>query len=372
MVNVQTAAQEQYFNRPDDERFASLEALHEFCSAEDRDSQEMQPGPARSVTVENVGGGLTVGGCTLTNWSFNQAANRAGFGGGQATKLCEWGRADLAAECLNTGFSNAEQSKQVIPYVRAGNAQSGGRPILRALTSERYTRVLNSALTAGLLRLGESGWCVPPAWGDKPSGLYASDRDLWVYMIDDENRSIVKDPEAQNRAGEDLGRGFFLWNSEVGARSFGLLCFWFNWTCGNHMVMGARYVREIRIRHVGHIRARIQSAMRTTAQLAGDTTQRTAELDRIKASMTERLSSTDDKLPKVLQGLTGLGPKTVDAAIERSWAEGSNPHFAWGAVQGITALARDEQHGDRANELRMSARVLLDGDRGRALKALTV
>jgi hypothetical protein len=367
-MSFQQRAQSEYFRRPDDERFASLDALHEHCSQEDRESEEIAMIPRGEVPIGVDGQHVTAGDARLTPWAFGNVSNLAKLSGRELGKLCQWGRPDLAAEALSTGLSFNDPGKGVIPYIRH---DGNGGAIVRSLNGERYSRILNSRLTGGLLRLAEKGWKVPPAWGDKPSGLYASDRDLFVYMIDDDSRSIVKDPEAMNRDPEDLGRGFFLWNSEVGAKSFGLCCFWFNWTCGNHLVMGARFVQEIRIRHVGRIQYKVQRAIETTVRLAQDRTLAERDLGRMRAAMSERLTAKDSDLPKVLQSRTGIGPKLIEASIDKAWAEGSNPAFAWGAVQGMTAAAREMAHQDAAFELRRGAAKLLDAD-GKALPAITV
>ena len=73
------------------------------------------------------------------------------------------------------------------------------------------------------------------------AGLYASDRDVFMFLIDEDHPIEVRN--------ERLSRGLFIWNSEVGKSSFGLTTFLYRYVCGNHIVWGAENVKEIRIRH---------------------------------------------------------------------------------------------------------------------------
>ena len=52
-------------------------------------------------------------------------------------------------------------------------------------------------------------------------------------------------------AGEAFAPGFFVWNSEVGRRSVGILTFWFQSVCANHIVWDATEVVEYARRHTG-------------------------------------------------------------------------------------------------------------------------
>ncbi len=50
--------------------------------------------------------------------------------------------------------------------------------------------------------------------------LYASDRDMFVFLADEDRRIEV--------AGRSLARGFFVWNSEVGDKTLGAGFFLFD------------------------------------------------------------------------------------------------------------------------------------------------
>src|SRR5204862_718616 len=72
---------------------------------------------------------------------------------------------------------------------------------------------------------------------------YASDRDVFIFLVDPNNPVEVD--------GEVLYRGFYTWNSEVGSAVFGLTTFLYRYVCDNRIIWGATDVKELRIRHTG-------------------------------------------------------------------------------------------------------------------------
>jgi len=77
--------------------------------------------------------------------------------------------------------------------------------------------------------------------------LYASDRDIFVFVADEENRIELPNRHA-GRFGS-VARGFFVWNSEVGKTTLGAGFFLFDYVCCNRIIWGADQYTEVRIRH---------------------------------------------------------------------------------------------------------------------------
>src|SRR5207302_1489157 len=77
--------------------------------------------------------------------------------------------------------------------------------------------------------------------------LFASDRDMFVFLADEDRRIDI--PGRRNGSGGSMARGFFVWNSEVGDKTLGLGFFLFDYVCKNRIVWGADQYTEIRIRH---------------------------------------------------------------------------------------------------------------------------
>jgi len=90
----------------------------------------------------------------------------------------------------------------------------------------KTVRIWNSEITSRLCDLEARGpWQPAPAAFDGSRGLYMGDRDLFAFMVDSGRRIFEKLP------GGGLSRGFFVWNSEVGAASFGIQTFFYEYVC---------------------------------------------------------------------------------------------------------------------------------------------
>lgn len=375
MVDLMQASN-QWASRPDDERFPDLDSLLAFVRGVKDRSAEAAPVPRNLLAVSEDDRSkalvLTAGASppmALSNWSFSQVCGLAKPAAAErALPSSALGHypAGMVAPLLTYGLTHCRDPRKRVKLLAERPASSGGLPRLRAVTGESYGRIWDAwCVEAVCGRAAESGWVVPPAYGDRPAGLYASDRDLFCFMVDSPEASyMVRDPESDRT--EALHRGFFLWNSEVGSKSVGLLLFWFNGTCGNHIVWAASQIKEIRLKHTAHVRTRIGGAVRRGLQLAAGA--RSDDLDGIRAAMSSWLvdkSAKVEKVVPVVQRRTGLSQRISKRAVDLAVAEGSNPRTAWGAVQGVTALARGTAYADARVELERAAAGLMPKPRGR-------
>ena len=233
-------ASRQWSTRPADERFASLEVLDEACYSYFQQAA-IAKAPWSSLQVEPDGEEVILRGSTgessrLTHWSFGQVAQRAGAPAAYLREL----PAELAAPCLRHGLARHADGTAALMFHRNGGL------VLRSALSPSYTRIWNYEITGRLADLvqREPEWTVPPAMGSHPSGLYASDHDMFAFLVNESRR-------IEDGTDGGLARGFFVWNSEVGDAAFGIMTFLYRYVCGNHIVWGAKDVREVRIRHVG-------------------------------------------------------------------------------------------------------------------------
>lgn len=247
-------ASQQWSTRPADERFCSLPDMFNFAAEQMRHSKGVTVS-SRSVTVEPApeGNGLIVAGPSSsyapTHWAFDQLAQRAGAPAGYLRDL----PAPLVADCLNWGM----KYKREISDVGLLLYQNGGAPELRACTGPNYGRIWNAEIIEQMQKLfgdGVSGkWHIPGEFNIKApitkqsTTLYAGDRDMFAFLCDGEHDVEIKG----RRFGQTgrMQRGFFVWNSDVGGRSFGLATFLFDFMCGNHIVWNVNGFDEIRIRH---------------------------------------------------------------------------------------------------------------------------
>lgn len=373
----------QWATRPDDERFSSLEDLHHACSMFRAQAAEKTV-PLSTLRLEADNGHLALVGrggqpAQFTHWSFGQACRTLGAPAAYLRTL----PATLAAQNLNYGLARIPSDHEVQILARC---PSDGQPTVHALTGERYSRIWNSDLTYRLKEnFGNGGqWRVPPARpaypgqsgariatetdvlanhggafdihvGDliAPAGLYASDHDLFVFMVDDEH--VIDD-------GTDggLARGFFITNSEVGAASFSITRFLYRHVCGNHIIWGAKQVQQFRTRHVGDAEGRgfreLHFQLRSYLDESADTDRRLVVLAQGKI-----LASSKDELLDTLFGRGLLTRKAASDAYDLVQPDNDgNPCSAWGIAQGVTRLSQLSPYADARTVLDRAASKILD------------
>jgi hypothetical protein len=349
-------AHAQWKSRPSDERFQSVTSLHNACVKYMNAAKEAEVA-GDSLRVEAVDQELKLVGrtgsqATLGNWAMGQLSARAGAPANYLRKL----PATLAAQNINHGLKTRQA--HMGPDDKAQllfHADEETGLVMRAITSDSYSRIWNAEITERLVRLQESNpnWKNPMAykvlapgtngsWPEmsqemEPAGLYASDHDMFAFLVD-ESKSLKGSPEG-------IKRGFFVWNSEVGAAAFGVTTFLYDMVCGNNIVWGASDVNEIRIRHTG----------RAPEKAFGELTGELIKYSESSASDTEAMIERAQKFSlgktkaEALDSIFGIATKAkVTDVLSRSrLQEGlevaekreeryGNPYSLWGAVSGVT------------------------------------
>lgn len=254
-TTIMTASQ-QWATRPADQRFKSLDDLVAFT----RHQREISRGAvlsSRALHAAPVEGDETrrrlmvVGPdetpSNPTHWAFGQLANRVGAPAGYLRSL----PADIAADALNFGIFKRDVEDMGV-LIR----QNGGLE-LAAVTGPNYGRVWNSDIAKALRdRFGnglDGDFTVPGEFGKavdvtiENTTIYASDRDMFVFLADEKNRIEV--PGRRPGLTGSLARGFFVWNSEVGSKTLGIATFLFDYVCCNRIVWGAEGFQEFKIMH---------------------------------------------------------------------------------------------------------------------------
>jgi len=161
----------------------------------------------------------------------------------------------VIADCLNYNLRFTRDVESVGLLASYGDDRSPGA--LRAATGPNYGRIWNADTVDMLVdRFGDGvtgEWRVPGEFGKRVTvdrdntTLYASDRDMFVFLADEENRIELPNRRA-GRFGS-FARGFFVWNSEVGKTTLGAGFFLFDYVCCNRIIWGADQYTEVRIRH---------------------------------------------------------------------------------------------------------------------------
>ena len=168
-------------------------------------------------------------------------------------------------------------------------------------------------------------------------------------MVDNNRRIFEKGP------GGGLGRGFFVWNSEVGARTFGVMTFFYEYVCGNHRVWGATGVQELKIRHVGNADARAFRELAIELRCYADSSAQEDE-GRILRAKAKLLGDTKDEVLDRVFGMKipGLTRGLLEDSYKRATMQEAgygNPKSVWGLTGGITEVARDMPYADQRAEV---------------------
>ena len=354
-------AHKEWASRPADERFVSLHDLDNHCQSLHNRSRDGIVG-TRSISLEPVEGdqralvargpqGNTV---ELTHWSFGQLCQRAGAPAGYLRSL----PAALAADNVNFGLQVSRADEQVkILLAKNGVAE------LRAVTGPDYGRVWNSTITRALVeRFGDGitgKWTVPGEFGKKVAitkdntTLFAGDRDMFVFLCDEANR--IQLPNRRNGSTGSLARGFFVWNSEVGAAKLGIATFLFDYVCSNRIVWGAEDVKEISIRHSKYAPERFVDAVVPAIEQYASSSARGIN-ETLLAAQKRKVDDVDAFLKSRKFSMSDIAAtKAAHMADEQRPME-----TIWDVVTGITARARNFANQDDRVHLEREAGKVLD------------
>ena len=346
-------AHKQWASRPPDERFGNLESLLDFTGARKSGSNE-EIRPLKGLRLYAThGGALTLNGSLqpslLTNWAFSQLCQQISAPAGYLRTL----PSEMAAQCLEYGINLRGDDSKIL--IRRNDAAQENKPqnMIAAFTSPGYGRIWDyDAVEAILEAIEGSQWHTPPSKSEFNSGIYASDRDMFVFLVSDENPVEVGNTK--------LARGFFCWNSETGSATFGLTTFLYSYICGNHIVWGAEQIEEFRIVHRNKALNRFYAeAIPFMNRFVDNRRLNETIKDTVAKAMESQIGDSID------ESFSRLKPfNFTKSEVERAWeygiAEGEDVRTTWGLVQGLTAYARNMPHIDKRVNLERKAGTLLN------------
>jgi hypothetical protein len=363
----------EWFSRPDDERYLSLSDLF---AAVRRRAERSRSRTAESAAIRVEANrddaerlALLVQGEDVplvpTHWSFGQLASLVGA---PATYLRQLPAA-LAGINLQHGLIShrAEQIKTL--------EVEDGRVELRAVTGPDYGRIYDHELVAAVQKIagngtGDTRWKVPGVldWStgiynprvditQDTTTLYASDRDVFLFLVDDLNP--IEAGRLADGSPDLYFRGFYCWNSEVGAKTLGIASFYLRAVCQNRNLWGIEDFQEITIRHSKFAASRFaHEAAPALTRFANSSPM--PFVNGIKAARERIVARTDEDRTDFLRK-RGFGKaetaKIIDTVLTE---EGRKPESIFDFVQGITAVARDKPHQDARLDMETKAKKLLD------------
>lgn len=332
MSSTITIAQSQWFSRPADQRFETLGDLHASVSRRRNLSRAFDVEMSNLRAEPQGEQGLLISGdavpSTPSHWAFGQLGQIVKAPPAYLRTL----PAPLAASCLNASLDRLAGQTSEIKLMTVRDEEGDAPDTLQAVTSRVYGRIWDADVVEAVQRIVErSGgrFHNPLDWSRKGSGLYASDHDCFLFMID--GGSIVEGGGERDQ----LHRGFIVSNSETGARTFSLMTFLFRGCCGNHLIWGAKDVTKLIVRHTFAGPTRFDKEAMPALLSYVDAAAKPAE-DAVRAAKDTPL--------KGLVNVPGLTVTDTDKLGDDWVAEFSRRHkFTRGEVKDAIRFARAEE-----------------------------
>ena len=363
----------EWFSRPNDERYLSLSEL--YASVKGR-AERSRTRTVESAAIrveahrddpENLALILPDAEAPVapTHWSFGQLASLVSAPAAYLRQL----PAPLAGINLQYGLTShrAEQIKTL--------ETEDGRTELRAVTGPDYGRIYDHELVAAVQKIagngtGDTRWKVPGTL-DWSSGvynpmvditkdtttLYASDRDVFLFLVDDMNP--IEAGKLPDGSPDLYFRGFYCWNSEVGAKTLGIASFYLRAVCQNRNLWGVEDFQEISIRHSKYAANRFAHEAAPALTRFADSSPRPF-VEGIRAARERIVAHSDDDRTDFLRK-RGFSKAETARIVETVLAEeGRPPESVFDFVQGITAVARSKPQQDTRLEMEGKAKKLLE------------
>ena len=378
-----SAVSSQWYNRPDDQKFLSLDSMLNFkkfdasrMTSRTVDTHKVkiigdydEANPSRgNIFVEYTDDNNQEHNNLPTNWSFGQLSQLAGAPAGYLRDL----PAPIAADCIQWGLKYNRGKELIKVY---GNQAQGGE--LRAATGPDYGRIFDWEILEPIKNLVEDSggrWKVPGMMTGSRDGmavydpeipvtnetttLFASDRDVFVFLVDD--RNPIEVGKLANGEPDLMFRGFYAWNSETGSKTAGIAAMYLRGVCMNRNLWGVENFHEIKIRHTKFAPDRFAMEARPALQsFANGSTY--SFVEGVQAAKDAKVARDDDDRLDFLTKRAGLSGRMAKAAAARHLKEEGRPvESVWDAAQAITAIARDVPHQDARIEVERKAGRLLD------------
>ena len=190
-----TQANRQLFNRPDDERFQTLNDLWEFCRRQKAESTDRWTPPSQMIPQAD-GSRLdlaigTDGAFALNHWSFSQLCRMCGVSGDTLNRLSP----DTAGRALRETWPEGAKPLQILTTGAS----------VRSIHGVTYSRLWSADLIAMLQEFAVD-FKPPPQGYNGATGLYAGEQDCFIFMIDPTGWAEIE--------GEAFAPGFFAWNEQ--------------------------------------------------------------------------------------------------------------------------------------------------------------
>lgn len=368
-----TDLSKQWIARPADQKFLSLSDLRDAVAARaDRTSEDridtrsiefVAPEVKTKDDLHRLFLGTSKGEIAPTHWSFGQLASLAGAPAGYLRKL----PSPIVADALNYGMRYSRAVEQIKTY--STDAE------LLAATGPDYGRIYDRDVVEAVINVagngtGDTRWKVPGTldWRTgfydpntpisiDTTTLYASDRDVFIFLVDDRNPIEV----GKLASGEPdlMFRGFYITNSEVGTGALKLAGFYLRAICCNRIMWGVERFEELSMRHSKYAPDRFLEEARPALASYGDGGTKSL-IEGVQKAKAAKLADDDAAAVDFLMNRSFSKKRAFEVleAVERE--EQTKARTAWDFAQGITAVARSVPNSDDRVSMETEARKILD------------
>jgi hypothetical protein len=248
----------EWFSRPHDERYLSLPELYAAVHGRNWRPLDMwKAAPSASKLNEMTPSGSSSSCLAGKPRSFPPIGASANFVAWSARRRATL--RDLPAPLAGVNLQHGLLSHRA-ELIKTLEAEDG-RVELRAVTGPYYGRIWDHELVAAVMKIAGNGagdprWIAPGVLDratmthnpfvdvtKDTTTLYASDRDVFLYLVDDTHP--IEAGRLPNGYPDLYFRGVYCWNSEVGSKALGIASFYLRAVCMNRNLWGVEGFEEI-------------------------------------------------------------------------------------------------------------------------------
>lgn len=371
----------QWMSRPADQRFLSLDDLWQYKkdfwdgSFQSRyrtsDIELIAPEPKSATDLHKLTVGVKVDTGSRTDVrelapTHHAFGQMAALGKAPASFLREL-PSPLVVDLMSWRLRHAREIEEIKLY--------GGREELYAATGPDYGRIPDFEVVEAVRQVagsgrGEKRWKVPgvldwrtnlydpnaPVTGDSTT-IYASDRDCFIFLVDD--RNLIEVGKLPSGEPDLMFRGFYIQNSEMATRSLKLAAFYLRAVCMNRNLWGVEDFEEITIRHSRLAPDRwLQQCVPALNAYANGSSQKL--IAGVQAAKEAKVAKDHDAAVDFLASRK-FSAARIDAILKiGEKEEGHEPRSAWDMAQAVTAFARNTLNTDDRLNIELEAKRILD------------
>lgn len=371
----------QWMSRPADQRFLSLDALYDYkkkfydgsfqTRTKTGEFELIAPEPKTRDDLHKLSVGIKIdNGVTTravevapTHWAFGQLCGLAKAPPSYLREL----PSPMVSDQLTWRLRHAREIEEVKLY--------GGDEQLYAATGPDYGRIPDFEIVEAVRAVAGDGrgsmrWKIPGVldWSTSTynpeapvtldsTTLYASDRDVFIFLVDD--RNPIEIGKLKNGEPDLVFRGFYVQNSEVGSRSAKLAAFYLRGVCMNRNLWGVENFEEIKIIHNRSAADRwMRQAVPALNSFANGSVDKLVA--GVKLAKAAKVAEDDESALAFLTTRKFSYSKAKAILEQGEKEEGHKPRNAWDMVQAITANARLALNTDDRLSQEMVAKTILD------------